>query len=257
MIRFGLAARLGAGETVALGWASSGSAVAAEAMASAGFAAVCLDQQHGFWSYSDLLAGVRALQGMSVAPVIRVPHGALSDVGRMLDLGVEAVIAPMINSVDDARDLVAVGKYAPIGGRSWGPTRTKLLADLDDRALLSGSNTNQLLFAMVETRQALDTLDAIAAVDGIDGVFVGPFDLAVSLTDGVSLTLSPDDFRATLGRVAETVAGAGKIPGIFGGSVERARLCRDLGFRFIACGTDIGLLRDGAQAALAAFHEKT
>ena len=119
--QFSLARRLRAGETVHVGWATLGVPIIAESLARAGFSVVNLDQQHGLFDTDSTIAGIAAIRAAGATPSVRVPLGGVSRVSRALDFGAEAIIAPMINTVEDARALAAAAKFPPIGERSWGP----------------------------------------------------------------------------------------------------------------------------------------
>jgi 4-hydroxy-2-oxoheptanedioate aldolase len=130
--------------------------LASEAIARTGFDAVCLDMQHGFHDYGSLREGVTGVSAAGAAAVIRIPYGGMPDIGRMLDLGFNAVICPMINTREDALEFARAMKYPPIGRRSWGPARAIMLSGQDNNGYLRGANANTLSFAMIETRQAID-----------------------------------------------------------------------------------------------------
>ena len=141
--------------------------------------------QHGLLDTGSVMTGIGAIALAGKPAVVRIALGDDATASRALDMGAEAVIAPMVNSVEDARALAAATKYPPVGERSWGPTRAMTLARHRAAAqYLENANRTCFTFAMIETVRALDALDAILAVDGIDGVFVGPFDLSVSLSAG-------------------------------------------------------------------------
>ena len=154
----------------------------AETIAREGFAAVVLDMQHGLWDTAATVAGIGALHHAGAAPVVRVPLNDFAFVSRALDFGAEAIIAPMINSVADARHSPRVAKFPPLGERSWGPQRAMALqgktATVD---YLREANDGTLTLAMIETPAALANVDAIAATPGIDALFIGPYDLSTAL----------------------------------------------------------------------------
>jgi 4-hydroxy-2-oxoheptanedioate aldolase len=133
---FSLARRLRAGETVFSGWSTLASPLAAETLARDGFTAVVLDSQHGLWETASLIAGVAAVHHGGAAPVVRVPLNDFALVSRALDFGAEGIIAPMINTPDDARRFAGVAKFPPAGERSWGPQRAMDLIENDGRRWL-------------------------------------------------------------------------------------------------------------------------
>ncbi len=194
---FTLARRLRAGETVFSGWCGLPYPIVAETLGREGFATVTLEAQHGLWDMSALLTGVAAVRQGGAAPVVRVPVGDFAMVSRVLDFGAEGIIAPMINTAADARAFAAAAKYPPIGERSWGPHRATTLAGLPDQSVyLREANDHVITLAMIETRTALDNLDAIVDMPGIDGLFLGPSDLSIALSDGKNSRPAVDGCRA-------------------------------------------------------------
>ena len=248
---FTLARRLRAGETVFSGWCGLPYPIVAETVGREGFAAVTIDSQHGLWDVAALLAATAAVRQGGAAPVVRVPVGDFALVSRALDFGAEGIIVPMINTAGDARALAAAAKYPPVGERSWGPHRATILAGLADQSVyLREANDHIVTLAMIETRTALGNLDAIVDTPGIDGLFLGPSDLSIALTDGKSLDpLSPDVDRE-LNRILSATQRTGKIAGAYCHSPERAVALAKRGARFLAVMSDLALLRAGTAAAM-------
>lgn len=242
---FSLAARLRAGETVFTGWCGLGLPLLAEALAREGFDAVTLDQQHGAYDLSTSAQAIAAIRHAGASPVVRVPLGDFASAARMLDLGAEGVIAPMINTVEDAQAFVSVMKYPPLGERSWGPTRAVMLTGMDQAAYFREANGLTLTFAMIETRQALDNVEAIAAVPGIDALFVGPYDLSIALSQGKVQDPQAPEVEKALDVILAAAGKAGKIPGLYCSNAERALATAKRGFRFLAVGSELGMLRAG------------
>src|SRR5438309_7571499 len=127
---FTLAQRLAAGETVHTGWCGLPYPIIAETVAREGFVAVTIDQQHGLWDTAATVTAVAAIRSAGAAPIVRVPLGAFATASRALDFGAEGIIAPMINTVADAKAFVSAAKFPPLGERSWGPTRAMALAGI-------------------------------------------------------------------------------------------------------------------------------
>jgi 4-hydroxy-2-oxoheptanedioate aldolase len=248
---FSLARTLRAGQTVFSGWCSLPYPIVAEMIGREGFAAVTLEAQHGLWDVGGLLTGVAAVRQGGAAPLVRVPVADFALVSRALDFGAEGIIAPMINTVADARAFVAAAKYPPIGERSWGPHRVTSLAGLADQSIyLREANDNVITLAMIETRTALGHLDAIVDTPGIDGLFLGPSDLSIALSDGKSLDPLSKDVEHELDRIIAACGRAGKIPGAFCHTPERAAALAKRGVRFLAVMSDLAMLRAGVGAAL-------
>ena len=195
-----LKAHFTAGGTAVNGWCAIPSPVTAEIMGRAGFDMVTVDLQHGLIDYQMALTMCQVLQGLPGPVLCRVPWNEPGIIMKCLDAGFAGVICPMINTEADARRLVDAARYAPLGGRSFGPTRANMV---QGAAYARSANEKVLLLAMIETREALSNLDAILGVDGIDGVYVGPSDLGLSL--GHEPTLEPTA-PAVIEAIAQIVA---------------------------------------------------
>ena len=179
-----LAEALAAEAPLFCAWVGMNEPAVAEALAREAFDAVVLDMQHGAF---DFVGASRAILSVALAgkpTIVRVPVGEFSLASRLLDAGAAGIIAPMVNSRDDARRLVAFTKFLPLGERSWGPRAVLPLSGFDAPAYLAAANGMTQTIAMIETRAALDALDEILAVEGVDGVFIGPSDLSIALNDG-------------------------------------------------------------------------
>jgi 4-hydroxy-2-oxoheptanedioate aldolase len=248
---FSLARRLAAGETVYTGWCAMPAPIVAESIAREGFNTVTIDQQHGLWDTAATATAITAIRAVGAAPVVRIPLGAFAVASRSLDLGAEGIIAPMINTVADAKAFVEATKFTPLGERSWGPMRAMTLAGIGDpKAYLRDANENVVTLAMIETRTAMANIDAIAAVPGIDVLFVGPSDLSIGLTDGAELDPHSPTVEAALDKIIAACRKAGKVAGLYCINAERAVACAKRGVRFLAVSSDLGFLRAGTAAQL-------
>jgi 4-hydroxy-2-oxoheptanedioate aldolase len=248
---FSLARRLHAGETVFSGWCSLPYPLVAETVGREGFSAVTIEAQHGLWDLNAILTGIAAVRQGGAAPLVRVPVGDFAMVSRVLDFGAEGIIAPMINTAADARALAAAAKYPPVGERSWGPHRATTLAGLADQSIyLREANEHVIALAMIETRAALDNLDAILDTPGIDGLFVGPSDLSIALSGGKTLDPLSKEVERELDRIVAAAQKAGKIPGAYCHSAERAVALAKRGVRFLAVMSDLAFIRAGVAAAM-------
>lgn len=246
-----LALRLRRGERLVSAWCGLGDPGAAEALVRAGYDTALLDMQHGAFTVEGALEGI-ALVALAGAPaVVRVPVGGFATASRLLDAGAAAVVAPMINSAADARTFAGFVKYPPLGERSWGPGRAVALSGLEPAAYLAQANAMQLALPMVETRAALDALDDILAVPGIDGVLVGPSDLSIALSGGRLDAEGPEVERA-LDHIAARAAAANKFACLFCMDGARAKLMGARGFHLCSASVDTVLLRLGATRELAA-----
>ncbi|MGO7540708.1 HpcH/HpaI aldolase/citrate lyase family protein [Rhizobium ruizarguesonis] len=163
------------------GWLSIGNAFTAEIMAAQGYDSVSIDIQHGALDYHSVLPMFQAMRASGVVPMARVPWLEPGIIMKVLDAGAYGVICPMVNTAVQAAEFVNYLRYPPYGQRSFGPTRVSFAAGPN---YAGEANEEILAFAMVETKQAMENLDAIAATPGLDGIYVGPADLTFSLTDG-------------------------------------------------------------------------
>jgi 4-hydroxy-2-oxoheptanedioate aldolase len=248
---FTLARKLRNGDTMFGGWCTLPYPMVTELVGQDGFPAVVLDQQHASWDTASLVAAIAAAHQAGTAPIVRIPIGDFAMASRVLDFGAAGIIAPMINNAADARALAAAAKFPPVGERSWGPQRALTFSGIADaRSYLRKANDLTLAFAMIETRAALDNLDAILATSGIDGVFVGPFDLSIMLADGKNIDPESKDVDAALNKVLKAAETADKLTGVYCQSAKRARALAKRGFRFITAGTDAGFLRAGVSAVI-------
>jgi 4-hydroxy-2-oxoheptanedioate aldolase len=215
-----------------------------------GIDAVVLDMQHGV---IDFLTATRAIPLVAAAgkPCIpRIPVGEFATASRLLDAGAAGIIAPMINTVEDARRFAAFVKFPPQGERSWGPHPALTLSGLQSAEYFRTANSFLRTFAMIETREALDRVDDILAVDGIDAIFIGPSDLSIGLSRGAALDPNGAEVNSAIDHALARAKAAGKIAGIYAPSGERAADFARRGYPFISVGSDLAFLRAGAAAMM-------
>jgi 4-hydroxy-2-oxoheptanedioate aldolase len=230
------------------GWCTIGDPYAAEIVSRAGYQWICIDAQHGMVDDADVVGMLQAIAVAGVPALVRVRWNRPEIIGRALDAGAQGVIVPMVNDAASAEAAVRACRYAPEGQRSYGPARAALRAS--DFSVV-GANEATICVVMLETVQAIEAIDTIVAVPGIDGVFVGPSDLA--LTEGFAPNVrcgQPEHVRR-IERVATVCEAAGITAGIYAGGADSAKLWRDRGYRMLATNADAVLLRQGAQALLA------
>jgi len=245
-----LAARLAGGGEALCAWVTANEPALAEWLAREGFDAVVLDMQHGM---IDLAGAMRSILSVALAgkpTIARVPIGAFALASLLLDVGASGILAPMINSGDDARRLAKFVKFPPLGERSWGPRAALALSGLDAPAYFKAANGIVQAIAMIETRAALDALDDILGVEGIDGVFVGPSDLSIALTGG--LEPRGEAVMSEARRVAERAKAHGKYAAMFCFDGADAKAMRGLGYRVCTISSDQNLIRAAARSELAA-----
>jgi 4-hydroxy-2-oxoheptanedioate aldolase len=222
----------------------------AEALAREPFDAITLDMQHGG---VDFVGASRAISYVALAgkpTIVRINVGDFAGASRVADAGAAGVIAPMINSGADARQFAEFMKFPPDGRRSWGPRACLPLSGLQGVDYLHGANAITLAIAMVETREALDALDDIVGTPGIDGVFIGPSDLSITLSAGATVDPRGALVDAAMTRVADAARARGKFAGLFCFDGASAKAARARGFAMCSIATDILLMRAAAKREL-------
>lgn len=240
-----------AGNKAINGFCSIPSTVVAEIMGRAGFDLLTIDLQHGLIDYQTALTMLQVLQGQPAPVLARVPWNEPGIIAKVLDAGAAGVICPMVNTAEDARALVQASRYAPLGGRSFGPTRANMV---HGPAYVKTANQRVLVLAMIETRQAMDNLDAILAVEGIDGVYVGPSDLGLSL--GYEPTLEPTatEVLEAIAEIGRRAKAAGRIAGCHCGSVAMVKRIQAQGFDFGSLLTDVRIVTQAFTGLLADYR---
>ncbi len=229
-------------------WCMVPSSLAAEILAKGGFDWVLIDMQHGCMGYETAVEMIRAIDLAGISPIVRVPWNEAGMIGRMLDAGAMGIVAPMVNSAAEARRLVEACLYPPAGRRSLGPVR---VGARDGMGYVPGANARIAVIPMIETVEALGVVEEIAAVPGVDALFVGPFDLSFSLG------LPPGDndgtpaFDAAIARISAAARACGIATAVLSNPVV-APLRAAQGFRMISVITDSAALAAAAQASLAA-----
>jgi 4-hydroxy-2-oxoheptanedioate aldolase len=229
--------RLDAGKVAVGVSCASGSVHAAELMARAGLDYVYLDMQHGLTSFDVLPHQLRGFSGTTTTPLVRVLRNDPGLIGQVLDAGAHGVIVPMVNTAGEARSAVAGCRYQPEGVRSWGPLRAAFGLGSDPRQV----NAQVLCLVMVETAGGIEHVEEIARVPGVDGIYIGPADLAVSMGLAPAVALQPGKHADAVARIAAACAAAGKFAAMSGSPQELA----PLGFRMITAGSEVGFLQAG------------
>ncbi|MCI5075441.1 aldolase/citrate lyase family protein [Oricola sp.] len=248
-----LAERLSAGETVLTVWSSIPDLGLVEQLAEGPFDSVTLDMQHGGHHVESIQNGLVPVIKAGKAAVVRVPLGDFGMASRALDFGADAVIAPMINTIEDAAAFRDAMKYPPVGCRSWGPTRAlKLRGVAGGTDYLRSADRRTLAFAMIETKEALAIAEDIAAMDGIDGLFVGPSDFSIAWSGGESVDPGLDDMQEAVARIADIARAAGKHAGIFAAAPAMVPRFVEMGFGFISVAMDFTVVAEGQKSVLAA-----
>lgn len=257
MIRNRLKAVWAEGRPAINGWLSIGNSFTAEIMAAQGYDSVTVDVQHGALDYTALLPMFQAMRASGVVPLARVPWLEPGIVMKVLDAGAYGVICPMVNTGAEAAEFVSYLRYPPRGQRSFGPTRASFSAGANYAA---EANDEILAFAMVETATAMENLDAIAATPGLDGIYVGPADLTLSMTQG-RLAPAFDREEPEMVDALKAIAAACRKNGIHAalhcGTPEYAARAVGWGYQMTTISGDARLLAAAAAASVKAFRALT
>lgn len=226
-------------------WQSLASPYTAELCAGAGFDFLVIDGEHAPNDIPLIMAQLQAVKGSPAHAIVRPPVGETALIKQVLDIGAQTVLVPIVETVEQAQQLVAAVRYPPLGVRGVaGYTRAAHFGTVPD--YLKRANDEICLLVQVETRKGLDNLNEIAAVDGVDGVFIGPADLSAAL--GHLGDPSHPEVRSTIEDCMKRIAAAGKAPGILMADEAFAQRCLDLGALFVAVNTDISLFAQSVYA---------
>jgi 4-hydroxy-2-oxoheptanedioate aldolase len=247
-----LSKRLAADPPVWSAWSGVNESAVAEALAREGFDTVVLDMQHGALDFAGASRAITTVALAGVPAIVRVPVGDYPLASRLLDAGAAGIIAPMIEGRADAKRLVSFTKFAPLGERSWGPRAALPLSGLDAPAYFHMANALARTIAMIETRAALAALDDILAVEGVDGVFVGPADLSIALSGGEKSEPRGPALLAAANQIVARCQAHGKFAGMYCFDGADAAAMAALGFKLCSVSSDLAMLRASARAELAA-----
>lgn len=243
------------GQTVLNGWLSIGNTFTAEIIAEQGYDSVTIDLQHGFVGYEEAKQMLQAMRASGVAPMVRVPWLEPGIIMKALDAGAWGIICPMVSTAEQARALVSCVRYPPAGSRSFGPTRVTISAGQD-----YGQHADQqvVCFAMIETAEAVENIEAIVATPGLDGIYIGPADLTLGLTGRQYRTgfdRDEPDIVAAIKQVLDAAHRAGKKAGLHNGTAAYAAKAAEWGFDLVTVSNDVQLLRTAAAASVQQFRE--
>lgn len=229
-------------------WTSTDSPVVAEILANAGADWLLIDMEHSGADVASITAQLQAANGAPTSLVVRPPSHDPVMLKRLLDAGVVNLLVPFVDSAEQAKAIVKATRYPPEGSRGVA-TGHRGARYGRDKAYLAEANQRICLMVQIETAHAAAQAQSIAAVDGVDGVFIGPADLSASL--GRIGQANHPDVRTTIKGVVDVVSAVGKPLGTFSATPEDARDKADQGFKFVVVTTDVRLLVQGADNALA------
>jgi 4-hydroxy-2-oxoheptanedioate aldolase len=231
-------------------WLSMTSPVATEIVAGAGFDWVLVDMEHSANDLVEVGAHLRAAVGGTAEPIVRVPWNEPVMVKRVLDVGARTLLFPFVQSAEEARRAVAATRYPPKGVRGVaGTTRANRYGRVKDYP--KRAEAEICVLVQVETLQAVGEIEAIAAVDGVDGIFIGPADLSASM--GETGNWQKPEIWQQIIDAGKRITKAGKSAGFLSAREEECRKVLEAGFRFVAVGSDVGILARQSEAMVRGF----
>jgi 4-hydroxy-2-oxoheptanedioate aldolase len=233
-------------------WSSLSSNYTVEVIAGAGFDWILLDSEHSPADIENLLTQLQAAAPYRSHPVVRVPWNDMVNIKRVLDIGAQSLLVPYVSNADEARAAVAYTRYPPAGMRGVaGTTRATRFGRVKDYA--KRAHEEICVLVQVETQPALENIEAICAIDGVDGVFIGPADLHASM--GYAGETANPKVKPLIDDAIRRIRNCGKAPGILTPNEGDARQWLECGALFVAVGSDVGILARGAEALAAKFKK--
>ncbi|MDH4461248.1 MAG: aldolase/citrate lyase family protein [Flectobacillus sp.] len=238
--------RIQQGETVNGCWLNLGSSLTAEIVGLAGFDWVLIDLEHGAGSEKDILFQLQALESTPTATIVRVESADHARISRALDMGADGVMCPKIKTVEDAKAVIKGMYYPPFGNRGVAKMVRATGFGINFDQYYAESKEYILGVIQIETVESLNHLDEIAALDGVDVLFIGPADLSMEL--GIFGQFNNPIFLDAVTNIVAAADKAGKATGILFFNPDDYKKYHDMGIRFIACGADATFVADGARA---------
>jgi 4-hydroxy-2-oxoheptanedioate aldolase len=220
------------------------SPMSAEILSRTGFDFILVDTQHGSWETSGILSAFRSISLGSAVPMARVQKNDYYAIGALLDKGALGIVVPMVNSAEEAEAAAFATRYPPRGGRSAGAH----LASFHGSDYADWIDDEVFLAVQIETTQAVDCVDEILAVDGVDGCFIGPVDLGLTMGVDPSTDEGGKALERAILKTLDACRKTNKLPGLWAGDKPQYRV--DQGFLFVAAASDLGLLHGGAEELL-------
>ena len=240
------------GKSAVNGWLGINSPVSAEIMAKLDWDTITIDTQHGMIDLGQAMTMIQTIASTGKITLCRVPWNDPTWIMKLLDSGASGIICPMINTGEQCEKFVSACRYAPDGNRSWGPIRIPFTNPLD---YLDWDNQNIATIAMVETEEAFDNLDDILQTKGLNAIYVGPSDLALSLGEKPDVLARSTKVKKTLLNIKKKAEKYGVMPCLHTGSGEMAKEYLADGWRLTSVLNDVRLLVNGATLALKAARE--
>ena len=232
---------------VLCGWLSVPSSYLAEGAGLSGYDCVAVDLQHGMIGFETAVAMLQAISATPAVPIVRAPALDAHTIMHLLDAGAYGVIAPMVSTVDDVRELLSACRYPPVGKRSFGPARGKLYGGAD---YFDHADEAVMAIPMIETAEALDNIEEIVAVPGLDMIYIGPNDLALELGERPGAETEDSKTAQAIAHILAQATKANVPTGIFCASPELARQRLAEGFRMVTPGNDFALATNAMASAV-------
>ena len=241
------------GQPALNGWLGIPSSHSAEVMSHIGFDSLTVDLQHGAIDYAGALIALTAISTTPVVPLARPTALDPPQIMKLLDAGAYGIVCPMIDTPEDARRLVEACRYPPIGQRSFGPTRAAM--SQGPNYTTEEANREIVVFGQVENPLSLSNLDAILATEGLDGVYVGPSDLTLSMGLGANGDSTDQRFIVALQHIVARGRAAGRHLGMHCANGPQAKRMVEMGFDFVTVGSDTGLMTEAGRSRLALVRD--
>jgi 4-hydroxy-2-oxoheptanedioate aldolase len=223
-----------------------GSPGAAEVLSQSGIDFLLLDRQHGSWGDDSTIAALTAMAAGSAIPMARVARNDYTLIGRLLDEGMLGIVVPMVHTPEEAKAAADACRLPPVGTRSWGWGRARVYGnDYPDWI-----NEQLFVAVQIESIKAVERAEAIMATPGVDGCWLGPADLALSMGISPRVMFEREEHARAVEKVLQACRNTGKIPGFAGGSPEQAAQLAAQGFQYLTVSSDVGFLLGGAAASL-------
>lgn len=215
----------------------------------AGYDFFFIDMEHGNYNMETVADLIRGAKSAGIAPIIRVPHLETFFISRVLDAGAEGIMVPMTSTKEQAEAIVRYSKYTPLGQRGFGTQSGQTdYKPLKATEFMKEANEHTLIIAQIETREAIENIDPILSVEGIDVGLIGPNDLSISL--GIPDQMNSEILIKAFDKVVETAKKRGKASGIHIGNIEAVKKWRARGMTVLACSTDIGFMYNASKSTL-------
>ncbi|MBM4349228.1 MAG: aldolase [Deltaproteobacteria bacterium] len=216
--------------------------------AAAGYDFVFIDMEHGNYSTETVANLIRGAKAAGISTIVRIPHLESHFVSRVLDAGGEGIMVPMTSTREQAEAIVQYCKYAPIGKRGFAQTGQADYRPMESIELMKEINEHTLVVAQIETEEAIENIDSILSIQGIDVAVIGPNDLSISL--GIPDQMESEILTKAIDKVMEIAKRRGKVSGIHIGNIEALKKWRNKGMRVLAFSSDTGFMYNASKKSL-------